>query len=97
MIQEEVPVEWDADKESMVYAHSKGLFVTYQSQVYDWNVDLSFFVAVLFALWTMNALMNGLKMVILRVFYHRELVCENGDTFMFADNQEKRPEKSLFS
>ena len=96
MVQEEVAIEWDEERESMVYAHSKGLFVTYQSEVYDWNIDLSFLVAVLFALWTMNALMNNLKLIFLRIFYHEELVGENGDSFMFADNQDKRSEKAYY-
>jgi hypothetical protein len=96
-IHDESPIEWDDDKKSMLYAQSQGLYVSYQSQVYDWTVDLSFLIAVIFAIWTINSLLNNFKILLLRIFYHEELVCENGDTFMFADNQNKRGDKSLFN
>ena len=87
MIKEESPIKWDTERKSMLYAHSKALYVSYHSRVYDWNINISFLVAVLFALWTVNTLMNNTKMLFLRIFYHDELVCENGDTFMFAENK----------
>lgn len=87
---EETAVEWDEDSQSLLYAHSKALYVSYKSEVYNWNLDLSFLVAVLFALWTVNSLMNNFKIFLLRTFYHEELVCENGDTFMFANNLDRQ-------
>ena len=87
LLKEENAVKWDSDRKSMLYSHSKSLYVSFHSRVYDWNLDLSFLVAVLFGLWTVNTLANGVKIFLLRTFYHEELVCENGDTFMFAENK----------
>jgi hypothetical protein len=87
---EETPIEWDVDTQSMKYAQSKALYVSYKSEVYNWKLDFSFLVAVLFALWTVNCLVNSLRIYLLRIFKHEDLVCENGDTFMFANNLDRQ-------